>query len=115
MQGTNHSPIARLIFHKEMFEKVYSINRLMKRADHEDGATEKSTYCSLADQYNNELPDIAMDFIDSDVPSDIEGHVKKIPAFIAADPSEFITTSGDGKPFKKFKKEMFGLQNALKT
>ena len=101
-------------FHKEMFEQVCSINRLMKRADHEDGTTEKETYIALAELYNSDVPNIALDLLDCEMEAEIEPHLLTNTAFIAADLMKFTPTTSDGKPFKKFIKEMFALRKYMK-
>jgi hypothetical protein len=101
-------------FHKEVYENILNINRLMTRADHEDGTTDKDTYCSLAELYNKEEPDFLLDDVDSNLQTDVGKHLTNNSAFCDADLTQFVPTTVDGKCLKKFIREMFSLRKKNK-
>jgi hypothetical protein len=102
-------------FHKEMFEQVKSMNRLMKRADHEDGNTEKNTYIAMAELYNTTQPEFSIDMVDINIETDVGNRLANTEAICDADLTQFIPIADDGLAFKKFIREMFVLRKKIKA
>jgi hypothetical protein len=72
----------------------------MKHADHEDGRTERETYCALADLYNLVMADIALIFVDSDFETDIEDYLTVNAAYTSADLTNFTQPLAMASPSK---------------
>ena len=102
-------------FHSSIFDQVLSVNRLMKRADHEDGKTDQQTYRDLAELYNTSDSDFQLDEVECNLASDVGNVLTENAAIAKADLTQFVPTTGDGKPFKKFINEMFALRKYIKA
>jgi hypothetical protein len=82
----------------------------MKRANHEDGTTEKDTYCALGNLYNSTEPEAFIDIVDFNLGTDVKSQLATNPFICEADLTQFIPTLVDGSAFKKFIREMFVLR-----
>jgi hypothetical protein len=91
------------------------VNSLTSRADFENGTCEKQVWVSLADLYNCNDPDDALDFIDVNMDRDEKGHLVSEPAYDDVNLTDFTPTPVGGVEMKKFFHTMFKFLRAIQN